>query len=115
MTVQVPGFPPLGEGAGPPSGDGALPAALPVLPLRDNVAFPATLTPLAIGQERSVRLVNEVLGGNRMLVMVTSRQPEEEEPTPEQLHEVGVVGVVARMMKVPDGSLRILVQGTERV
>jgi ATP-dependent Lon protease len=92
-----------------------LPDALPVLPLRDTVTFPDTLTPLAVGQERSVQLVNDVLGANRMLVMVASRDPELDEPGPDQLYDVGVVGVVARMMKVPDGSLRILVQGTQRV
>jgi ATP-dependent Lon protease len=92
-----------------------LPDALPVLPLRDTVTFPDTLTPLAVGQERSIKLVNDVLGANRMLVMVASRDPENEEPNPDQLYEVGVVGVVARMIKVPDGSLRILVQGTQRV
>ncbi len=92
-----------------------LPGTLPVLPLRDTVPFPDTLTPLAIGQERSVQLVNDVLAGNRMLVMVASREPEVEEPAPEQLFEVGVVGVIARMLKVPDGTLRLLVQGAQRV
>jgi ATP-dependent Lon protease len=92
-----------------------LPDALPVLPLRDTVTFPETLTPLAVGQERSIKLVNDVLGANRMLVMVAARDPEDEEPGPNGLYEVGVVGVVARMIKVPDGSLRILVQGTQRV
>jgi ATP-dependent Lon protease len=92
-----------------------LPEALPVLPLRDSVTFPETLTPLAVGQERSIQLVNDVLGANRMLVMVASRDPENDEPGPEDLYDVGVVGVVARMVKVPDGSLRILVQGTQRV
>ena len=107
MSIQLPGVGPPGVGdpAGAPAGNGALPSALPVLPLRDNVSFPSTVTPLAIGQERSIRLVNEVLGGNRMLTMVASREPELETPGPEQLHEVGVVGVVARMMKVPDGTL----------
>ena len=92
-----------------------LPDALPVLPLRETVTFPETLTPLAVGQERSIKLVNDVLGANRMLVMVAARDSEKEEPGPADLYEVGVVGVVARMLKVPDGSLRILVQGTQRV
>jgi ATP-dependent Lon protease len=92
-----------------------LPEALPVLPLRETVTFPETLTPLAVGQERSIKLVNDVLGANRMLTMVASRDPENDEPGPADLHEVGVVGVVARMLKVPDGTLRILVQGTQRV
>jgi ATP-dependent Lon protease len=92
-----------------------LPEALPVLPLRDSVAFPDSLNPLAVGQERSIELVNDVLGTNRMLVMVASRDPENEQPGPNDLYDVGVVGIVARMMKVPDGSLRILVQATQRV
>src|SRR6476659_7676753 len=92
-----------------------IPAALPVLPLRETVPYPDTLTPLAVGQDRSVRLVNEVLSGERMLVLVASRDPEKEEPGPADLYDVGVAGIVARMLKVPDGTIRILVQGTERV
>jgi ATP-dependent Lon protease len=96
-------------------GTGPLPAALPVLPLKEAVAYPDTLTPLAVGQERSIKLIDDVLGGERTLVLVASRDPELEEPGPEQLYKVGVVGVVARMLKVPDGTMRILVQATERV
>jgi ATP-dependent Lon protease len=92
-----------------------LPDALPVLPLRETVTYPDTLTPLAVGQERSIALVNDVLSGNRMLVMVGSRDPENDAPGPGDLYDVGVAGVVARMMKVPDGTLRILVQGGQRV
>ncbi|MBA2349375.1 MAG: endopeptidase La [Solirubrobacterales bacterium] len=96
-------------------GTRGLPASLPVLPLRETVPLPETLMPLAVGQERSVQLVNDVLAGNRMLVMVASKEPENETPGPEQLYDVGVVGSVARMLKVPDGTLRILVQGQQRV
>ncbi|MEX0972124.1 MAG: endopeptidase La [Solirubrobacterales bacterium] len=92
-----------------------LPDALPVLPLRETVTFPETLTPLAVGQERSIKLIDDVLGANRMLAMVAARDPEDEEPAPDGLYDVGVVGIVARMLKVPDGTLRILVQGTQRV
>jgi ATP-dependent Lon protease len=92
-----------------------LPDALPVLPLRESVPFPEALMPLAIGQERSIRLVNDVLAGNRMLVMVASKVEEDEEPGPDDLYRVGVAGVVARMLKVPDGTLRILVHGAQRV
>ncbi len=92
-----------------------VPAALPVLPLRESVPLPDTLTPLAIGQDRSVQLINDVLAGNRLLVMLASKDPELETPGPSQLEQVGVVGAVARMLKVPDGTLRILVQGAQRV
>ncbi len=106
---------PFGEDDEAPRAELPLPEALPVLPLRDSVAFPDTITPLAVGQPRSIKLVDDVLGGNRMLVMVASRDPEKDEPTPSDLYEVGVVGVVERMVKVPDGTLRILVQATQRV
>ena len=92
-----------------------VPDAVPVLPLLDTVTFPDTVLPLAVGQERSVRLVNDVLGGDRMVLMVASRRPELEEPGPDDVYDVGVLGVVARMMRVPDGTLRILVQGAQRV
>src|SRR5262245_23176650 len=85
------------------------------MPLRDSVAFPETLMPLAVEQERSVALVNDVLAGNRMLVMVGTREGSSEQPGPNELYDVGVAGVVARMLKVPDGSLRILVQAAQRV
>jgi ATP-dependent Lon protease len=92
-----------------------LPEALPILPLRESVAFPETLMPLAVGQERSVKLVNDVLTGSRMLVMVAAKEGAGESPGPEELYGVGVAGVVARMMKVPDGTLRILVHAAQRV
>jgi ATP-dependent Lon protease len=93
----------------------ALPSPARVLPLRDAVAFPDTVLPLAIGQERSIELVNDALASDRTIVMVASRDPELEEPPPDKLYEVGVVGVIARMIKAPDGTLRILVQAGQRV
>ncbi|MGX6447092.1 endopeptidase La [Patulibacter sp. S7RM1-6] len=98
---------------------GATPSAergpLPVLPLRDVVPVPDTMIPLAVGQERSVRLVEDVLAGDRRLVLAASRDAEVEEPGPDGVHRVGVLGQVVRMLKVPDGTLRLLVQGTQRV
>jgi ATP-dependent Lon protease len=110
IHIAQPGGPPQEVELG-----SALPKVLPVLPLKDSVPFPDTLTPLAVGQERSVQLINDVLGGDRMLVMVASKNPELDTPGPDDLYRVGVSGVVARMLKVPDGSLRILVQGGQRV
>jgi ATP-dependent Lon protease len=113
MTIHVPAVD--GEPAAEAALEERLPEALPVLPLRDSVAFPETMIPLAVGQDRSIKLVDDVLGGNRMMVMVASKDPEAEEPRADQLYGVGVVGVVARMMKVPDGTVRILVQCGQRV
>jgi ATP-dependent Lon protease len=93
----------------------ALPNELPVLPLREAVPLPEALIPLAVGQPRSIQLVNDALTGDRMIVMVASRDPGQESPGPDDLYDVGVVGSIARMLKVPDGTLRILVQGGQRV
>jgi ATP-dependent Lon protease len=92
-----------------------LPQRVGVLPLRDTVAFPDTLIPLNVGQPRSIELINDVLRGDRSIVVVASRDPEVEAPNPEDLYEVGVLGAVARMIRVPDGTLRVLVQGAQRV
>ena len=86
-----------------------------VLPLRDTVTFPDMLIPLNVGQERSIELVNEVLRGDRTIAMVASRTPAVESPAPDDLYSVGVLGVVARMVRVPDGTLRVLIQGGQRV
>jgi len=92
-----------------------LPERVAVLPLRDMVSFPDTWVPLNIGQPRSIELINDVLRGDRMLAMVASRNTESETPGPEDLYSVGVLGVVARMIRVPDGTLRVLIQGAQRI
>jgi ATP-dependent Lon protease len=92
-----------------------VPQRVGVLPLRDTVTFPDMLIPLNVGQERSIELINDVLRGDRSIVMVASRDPEVESPSPDDLYAVGVLGVVARMIRVPDGTLRVLIQGGQRV
>ena len=96
-------------------GSRPLPERVGVLPLRDTVTFPEMLIPLNVGQPRSIELINETLRGDRSIVMVAARNPEVETPTPEDLYDVGVIGVVARMIRVPDGTLRVLIQGGQRV
>jgi ATP-dependent Lon protease len=92
-----------------------LPARLGVLPLRDSVTFPDLVIPLNIGQPRSLELVNEVLRGDRSIVLVAGRDPEVESPGPAELYSVGVLGAIARMVRLPDGTLRVLIQGGPRV
>jgi len=106
---------PLFEPAEPEESHVPFPAALPVLPLKETVVFPQSMTPLAIGQERSVRLIDDVVAGDRLLALVTSRDGSIESPAWDDLYEVGTVALVHKMIKVPDGTLRILVQGLERV
>src|SRR5437899_9642666 len=91
------------------------PATLPVLPLKDTVVFPESATPLASGQERSIKLVEDVVSGDRVLALVTVKNPEAEQPGWEDLYEVGTAAVIHKMIKVPDGTLRILVQGMQRI
>ncbi len=92
-----------------------LPAALPVLPLKETVVFPESMTPLAIGQERSIRLIDDVVGGDRLLALVTVRDEDNETPAWDDIYEIGTAAVVHKMIRVPDGTLRILVQGIRRV
>ena len=95
--------------------DITFPATLPVLPLKDTVVFPESVTPLAIGQERSIKLVEDVVSGDRVLALVTVKTPETEQPEWDDLYEVGTAAVIHKMIKVPDGTLRILVQGVKRI
>jgi ATP-dependent Lon protease len=101
--------------AEPFEGDVEIPSALPVLPLKETVVFPQSMTPLAIGQERSVKLIDDVVAGDRMLALVTTRDSEVEQAGFDDMYEIGTAGLVHRMIRVPDGTLRILVQGLARI
>jgi ATP-dependent Lon protease len=92
-----------------------IPQILPVLPLRGLVVFPQTAVPLTIGQSRSIRLVDDVMAGDeRLIALVTSRDPEIETPKPEDLYSIGTVAMVHRMFRAPDGTIRLVVQGLLR-
>ena len=95
--------------------DVEVPPTLPVLPLKETVVFPQSMTPLAIGQERSIKLVDDVVSGDRMLALVTVKNEEAEPPGWDDLYEVGTAAIVHKLIRVPDGTLRILVQGVRRI
>jgi ATP-dependent Lon protease len=101
----------------PESGLGgfSIPDTLPVLPLREAILLPFTATPLVVGQPRSVKLVDDVMRGNRLLTLVAQRDPKVESATPEILHGVGTVGVIHQLARAADGTIRMMVQGLERV
>ena len=100
----------------PEQSDGVrLPASVGVLPLRDAVTFPELVIPLNVGQPRSIELVNDALRTDRSIVLLAGRDPEIELPAPDDLYSVGVLGGVARMVRLPDGTLRVLIQGGQRV
>ncbi len=98
-----------------PAGSGDLPEDLPILPLRGVVVYPQTAVPLTIGQPRSIRLVDDVVAGNpRLIGLVASKDPSIEVPQPGDLYTVGTVAVIHRLFRAPDGTIRLLVQGTAR-
>src|SRR6185369_11029019 len=92
-----------------------VPSELAVLPLKETVVFPQSMTPLAIGQPRSIRLVDHVVVGTRMLALMTVKTETEAEAGWDDLYEVGTAAIVHKMIRVPDGTLRILVQGVGRI
>ncbi|MEN3339519.1 MAG: ATP-dependent Lon protease, partial [Acidobacteriota bacterium] len=99
------------------SGDRPLtiPSELPVLPLRDTVLFPNSFMPLAVAREASVRLIDEATTAGRMIAVFTQREASVEEPLQEDLYPVGTATHIHKMFKLPDGSLRLIVQGLARV
>src|SRR5881275_3728773 len=91
-----------------------IPNELPVLPLRDIVIYPFMIVPLFVSREKSIRAVDEALGENRMILLASQKDLDKEEPTAEDLYKVGTAAVIMRMLKLPDGRIRILVQGLSR-
>lgn len=92
-----------------------IPDVLPVLPLKGAVVFPYIIVPLSVGREASVRAVDRALAEHRMVLLVAQRDHEVDEPTTDDLYQVGTAAAIMRMLKLPDESVRILVQGVSRV
>ena len=90
------------------------PDVLPILPLRGVVVYPNTAVPLTVGQQRSIRLVDDVVAGDKYVGLVTAMNPELETPGPNDLYKVGVVAIIHRLLRAPDGTVRLLVQGISR-
>src|SRR5919107_4112642 len=82
-----------------------IPAELPVLPLRDIVIYPFMIVPLFVSRDRSIKAVDEALSQNRMILLVSQKDVDKEEPTQEDLYKVGTVAVIMRMLKLPDGRI----------
>ncbi|HEY0375930.1 MAG TPA: LON peptidase substrate-binding domain-containing protein, partial [Pyrinomonadaceae bacterium] len=91
-----------------------IPNELPVLPLRDIVIYPFMIVPLFVSRDKSIRAVDEALGENRMILLASQKDLDKEEPGGEDLYQIGTVAVIMRMLKLPDGRIRILVQGLAR-
>src|SRR5256714_8080673 len=92
-----------------------VPPELPVVPLRDTVLFPNSFMPLAVAREASVRLIDEATSSGRMIGVFTQREASVEEPLLEDLYSIGTATHIHKMFKLPDGSLRLIVQGLARL
>jgi ATP-dependent Lon protease len=91
-----------------------IPSELPLLPLRDIVIYPFMIVPLFVSREKSIRAVDKALGEDRMILLTCQKDLDKEEPQQDDLYKVGTVAVIMRMLKLPDGRIRILVQGVSR-
>ncbi len=92
-----------------------LPDELPILPLRGVVVYPLTAVPLTVGQARSVQLIDDAVLNKKVIGLVASKDPSLEEPTPDQCYTVGTAAAVQRLLRLPDGTIRLLVLGLERI
>lgn len=92
-----------------------VPEELPILPLRGLVVYPQTAIPFTVGQPRSMKLVDDVVAGSRLIGLVTAKNPELETPGPEDVYEVGTLASIHRLFRAPDGTIRLLVQGLARI
>ncbi len=89
-------------------------ALYPVLPLRDIVVFPHMIVPLFVGREKSVRALEDVMKDDKQILLVAQKNAGDDDPTPSDIHEVGTVGTVLQLLKLPDGTVKVLVEGSHR-
>ncbi|MGB1106539.1 MAG: endopeptidase La [Alphaproteobacteria bacterium] len=94
--------------------DGAL-ITLPVLPLRDIVVFPHMIVPLFVGREKSIRALEAVMAEDKQIILVTQKEADTEDPDADGLYSIGTVGSILQLLKLPDGAVKVLVEGGERV
>jgi ATP-dependent Lon protease len=91
------------------------PSELPILPLRNNVLFPGVVIPITVGRDRSIKLVNEANKGNKIIGVVSQKNQEEESPEFDDLHKIGTVAQIVRLLRMPDGSTTVIIQGKRRL
>src|SRR5918992_5344391 len=91
-----------------------IPEVLPLLPIRDIVIYPYMMLPLFVGRDISIRAVEESLSRDRLIFLVAQKNSSEENPTPSEIHKVGTIASIMRMLKLADGRVKILVQGLSK-
>ena len=90
------------------------PENLPILPLRNNVLFPGVVIPITVGRDKSIKLIHEANKGNKIIGVVSQKSQEEESPEFKDLHVIGTVAQIVRLLKMPDGSSTVIIQGKRR-
>jgi ATP-dependent Lon protease len=91
------------------------PTELPILPLRNNVLFPGVVIPITVGRDKSIKLIQEANKGNKIIGVVSQKNQEEESPEFDDLHKIGTVAQIVRLLKMPDGSSTVIIQGKRRL
>ncbi len=89
-------------------------SVFPVLPLRDIVVFPHMIVPLFVGREKSVQALEGVMNDDKKILLVTQKNAGDDDPKPEDIYQVGTIGTVLQLLKLPDGTVKVLVEGTQR-
>ena len=87
---------------------------LPLLPLRDIVVFPHMVVPLFVGRQRSIRALEDAMENDRELLLCAQREAGDDEPGPEEIHDVGTLGTIIQLLRLPDGTVKVLVEGKTR-
>jgi len=105
---------PGSQGFEPPSGDRKTPSVIPILPVRDVVVYPFMILPLFVGRDKSIRAVDEALSRDRLILLAVQKDAEAEDPAAADIYTTGTVAMIMRMLKMPDGRVKILVQGVSR-
>src|SRR3970282_1457763 len=88
--------------------------SLPMMPIRDVVIFPHMLTPFVVGRESSVRALEEALAGDKKIFLATQHDASVDEPRPDEIYSVGTIVNIVQSLKLPDGNIKVLVEGVER-
>ena len=87
----------------------------PVLPLRDIVVYPKMVVPLFVGREKSIRALQSAVDNDKNVILLTQKDPGIEEPTDDDVYHVGTIGTVLQLLRLPDGTVKVLIEGLERV
>ena len=91
-----------------------IPVVLPVLPLRNIVVFPGMIVPLFVGRDKSIRALEDVMADDKEMLLVSQKDGDQDDPQPGDMHEIGTIGTVLQMLKLPDGTVKVLVEGQSR-